>query len=1008
MPQGLKALKNRLLPRRKRPQPDQTDTPPGPASPTPASPSVSQLNIADAQDASIPQDLWQDAYNQLDLSEQHILSTVPVPTQLGSKNGGGSTIETILEGVIQTTKEQYERYQNRSFKIRRSTGEDIDLRKLSHKIIDAALSFKNIIDAVVASDPTHHAASAWAVVSLGLTMTKNHFDMQDALFDSSEYLANALARYACIEKQVYPNSTKKAEIRDAIVKVYTAILRYTAEASSAQISSAKRHILNSVVVIAGQPLEKLKKSVEAEELRLHQWIQLDHLLQHREKAESILAKIDEAFACLQSLVKTFSLPIAKGASYDSYMDQHESLCLPETRVELQGQISKWAESPHSKCIFWLNGMAGTGKSTIARTVAHAFDMRGQLGASFFFKKGEADRGNAERFISTITKQLIARNQQLANEVFKVIKKDADIATRSLKLQFDKLILQPLLNLDPHPQQATVLLIVIDALDECEQEKEIQNILQLLPQLQEAKSVRLQVFLTSRPELPIRLGFQQIMDHQDLVLHDLPHSVIEHDIRVFLKVELEKIRKDRLPSSDWPGNDAIDKLVIMAFPLFIFASTVCRFIGDRKWRPEKRLAAVLQDKAAGSMSEMDRTYLPVLTHLLAGDNESMSKELVREFQDIIGVIILLATPLSVASLAQLIKQEEDDISNRLDAFHSVLSISDDIHTPVRILHLSFRDFLVNTTSEFRVDEKETHQKIASFCLRVMNSGLKHNICSFSSYGTQRIDIDHDVIAHHLPPDLQYACHYWVYHLQQSKDHASHVEVFTFLQDHFLHWLEAMSLMGLVSETVSMIDILQSKIGTRTNTEFSEFLHDARRFILQNVYMCNAFPLQLYCSGLAFSPMCSVTRKLFQKSQRRLHILPQVESSWSAELQTLEGHSDGVQSVVFSADGQMLASGSDDHTIKLWDTKTGSEIRTLEGHSSWVQSVVFSADGQDGQPVGPSFQISVDNDWVSFAGERILWLPVKYRPFSCSIIQNDTLCLGYANGRVSIMGFHAPVA
>ena len=101
------------------------------------------------------------------------------------------------------------------------------------------------------------------------------------------------------------------------------------------------------------------------------------------------------------------LPIAKGASFNSHMDEHNAKCLENTRVELQRHIAEWARNKNGKPIFWLNGMAGTGKSTIARTVAQKFADNGQLGASFFFKKGEGDRGNAARFFTTIATDLMS-------------------------------------------------------------------------------------------------------------------------------------------------------------------------------------------------------------------------------------------------------------------------------------------------------------------------------------------------------------------------------------------------------------------------------------------------------------------------------------------------------------------------------------------------------------------------------------------------------------------------
>jgi hypothetical protein len=107
-------------------------------------------------------------------------------------------------------------------------------------------------------------------------------------------------------------------------------------------------------------------------------------------------------------------------------------------------------------------------------------------------------------------------------VQKTLHDDPDIASKSLKDQFEKLLLQPLLNLNqPSPQLRTAV-IVIDALDECEQDQDVRNIIQLLPFLQKAKGVRLRTFLTSRPELPINLGFSEVADHDyhDLVLHDI--------------------------------------------------------------------------------------------------------------------------------------------------------------------------------------------------------------------------------------------------------------------------------------------------------------------------------------------------------------------------------------------------------------------------------------------------------------------------------------------------------
>ncbi|KAH3611479.1 hypothetical protein KXV38_008966 [Aspergillus fumigatus] len=105
------------------------------------------------------------------------------------------------------------------------------------------------------------------------------------------------------------------------------------------------------------------------------------------------------------------------------------------------------------------------------------------------------------------------------------------------------------------------------------------------------------------------------------------------------------------------------------------------------------------------------------------------------------------------------------------------------------------------------------------------------------------------------------------------------------------------------------------------------------------------LQRYSSGLIFTPQKALNRGNFVRNPPEwLSKGPKVEENWSLELQTLEGLSHWVWSVTFSQDGQLLASGSDDRTIKLWDPTTGALKHTLEGHSDSIRSVAFSRDGQ----------------------------------------------------------------
>lgn len=529
------------------------------------------------------------------------------------------------------------------------------------------------------------------------------------------------------------------------------------------------------------------------------------------------------------------LPTAEHAAFDSHVDEHEARCHPDTRVDLQQEIMAWAENPHGECIFWLNGMAGTGKSTISRTVAQYFSDKGVLGASFFFKRGERDRGNAARLFPTIAAQLVVEEPTMAAYVRATIDADPFIPHKALKQQFEKLILEPLQNLKGDPNNVKTIVLVIDALDECgrdaerERDGDVRLIIHLLSQAKKLSSVRLRAFLTSRPELLIRLGFSKIKGrYQDLVLHDIPEPIIEHDIATFLQFRFTEIRDDynalyagskqEIPL-EWPGPEAIHTLVQMAVPLFIFAATVCRFIEEPGWSPRRQLEKVLQHQSRTHQSEIDKldaTYGPVLDRLLIGP-KAAQRSRAEVFCTVVGSIVLLAEPLSIRSLACLLGTPEDVVFHQLQSLQSVLRVPVSVDSPVRTFHLSFRDFLVDplrNSNPLWVDEKATNERIATRCLELLSRHLKMDVCDLVMPGTARVDIEPSVIDTHLPSEARYACLYWVYHLEQSSIRITDSHpVYRFLKQHFLHWLEALSLLGKASESISMFKGLQVIISVR---------------------------------------------------------------------------------------------------------------------------------------------------------------------------------------------------
>jgi hypothetical protein len=208
-------------------------------------------------------------------------------------------------------------------------------------------------------------------------------------------------------------------------------------------------------------------------------------------------------------------------------------------------------------------------------MAEFFSQSKSLGASFFFERGEGDRGNARKLFPTIARQLAISIRQLKPFLQETVLGNPDISEKAIREQFEKLILQPLQSLKRSDVPIQTMVILIDALDECEGDNDIRLILQLLPQLQNITAMRLRVLLTSRPDIPISLGFLKIAsdDHKDLVLHDIPMEAIKHDISLFFDHRLAEIRIERSLPTDWPGNRDLRRLVALSVPLFSLLQSV---------------------------------------------------------------------------------------------------------------------------------------------------------------------------------------------------------------------------------------------------------------------------------------------------------------------------------------------------------------------------------------------------------------------------------------------------
>jgi hypothetical protein len=422
------------------------------------------------------------------------------------------------------------------------------------------------------------------------------------------------------------------------------------------------------------------------------------------------------------------LPYAVEAPFNSYAKQDSPTCLPNTRVGLLEEIYNWVDSDDKRCIFWLSGLAGTGKSTIARTVARRYFEQKRLRASFFFSRGGGDIGHAGKFFTSIAIQLAHNAPSLRRYISEATKEQIDIANYSLRDQWRQLVIRPLLRSDKRLSPSFYLLI-IDALDECDNEDHIRTILQLLAEARSLTTVRLRVFLTSRPEVPIRHGIRAIpqAEHQDFVLHNIQPMIINHDIFLFLEYHLGIIGQEWTLGPKWPGEEVLRQLVVHASGLFIWAATACRFIHEGEEFAEDRLDEILEGTGFEGTPEqhLDQIYVTVLQSSIPTTLRPPEKaRLCARQQRILGSITVLLSPLPATSLAKVISIPETQVMQTLKRLQAILGVPKDVAGFLRLHHPSFRDFLLNKDrcGDFWVDEKEAHQILATGCIQLMSQTL----------------------------------------------------------------------------------------------------------------------------------------------------------------------------------------------------------------------------------------------------------------------------------------------
>ncbi|KAJ0413509.1 hypothetical protein BJY00DRAFT_58501 [Aspergillus carlsbadensis] len=923
--------------------------------------------------------LWTDAYGQLVDEAPELVKALEADllqsqsqNQQSAQEVEESTTEQRLQNLVQQRLVDVEA-SRAGFTV---GGKRVMVREQAGKIIHAIVSVKEFISLAVSVEP--HASLAWAGVLVFLDPLTNTITQHEEAIKGLEFISTLLIRYRLTEathadaynNDFHANSIQSrvelgASLRAKTVNLYAEVLRY-------QIRLAKQYARSSffrfikdlavpddwkgIVSTITELDETISQQLSA--LGNHTLSEVDKKMEklHEMMAISLrLATENRDHARTEKQKKLLDdLSHTDDAVFGLREDRDKPRCLEGTQVSTLNRIQEWSEDPDGRSVLWLQGVAGTGKSTISRTFAAALGDHKRLvsgtrlpdsirlGASFFFVNTNEDRNSVSTVFPTIARSIARVVPDLEPYLFAALEENEDIHTQTLANQLKKLILDPLRRVQSESPLGLTLIVIIDALDECKPMSDGRKLLSLLGSTKQLQATGLRFFITSRPDPQLRaeLDARARKYIQNEILEKIHEAGSDSpdDITLYLRHELGRIRNERAIVGDWPGDANIAKLAHKAQGLFIFASTACRFLNEAsrlagKTLLDSRLAMLLSDKTAGQapLNGLDQIYADILRDSVFEDGVlDEEKDILAElFKRVVGSIVMVFEPLSLQAISGLSSTPIQDVKETLACLHSVLAFPRDESAPVLLLHLSFREFLLDgercRDEYFHVDELASHAMLFQDCLGVMSSLLWQNLCGLEP-STYLSDVDPVHISELIPAHLQYACRYWVDHLEKAQvepyDGGSEHQ---FLQTHLLHWLEVMALTDRVHEAVRAINelwVYLSQLPATKTTQIRGLVQDARRFLLKFRQVIKNVPLQIYAYCAVFSPPASILRTTFQDCYSKS--LPTVvgqDEEWDPLLLTIRK---GWGTPAVSPDGSMLATCG----ISIWDTKTGNLINEMK--------------------------------------------------------------------------------
>ena len=496
-------------------------------------------------------------------------------------------------------------------------------------------------------------------------------------------------------------------------------------------------------------------------------------------------------------------------------------------------IYSWVDDLEGPQVFWLNGLAGTGKSYIAHMIAGGWGVRRKPPAFFSCSRGSEENGNPKLIIPTLTYQLVYMDPPQLSKYLSVAESGTNFKDQPPQVQMEKLLVNPLVG------STTPALVLIDGLDECKDEKTVSEILAALKFIPSIPQVKF--LIVSRPRRHIREGLLRLAeDHPCRVgtfaLHEAGSNY--KDIRRFLRDKVLSLDIHNYETLD----EDLDQLFELAGGLFIYAKAAVKFMESLGYKHREQLQVLLNSPSKSVLTvSLNRIAAPTIcsfyTTALKEAFRDCKPEDYPKVRSIIGTVVLVTKPLSPSTIATLLGLNADDVLLHLESIESFLIMgkgnddvgkgnddvgkgNDDVgkgnndvgkgnndvgkgkeimrelnnimqeakYHPVQPFHPSFPTFLTNqdlcTDKDFHVSPPTLHKQLLVRCLKLMNEKLVEN-STVTNSGVNK------GAKKHADAALEYACMSWHKHLAgtiPSVEDLSEItdHLYLFLREKLSYW------------------------------------------------------------------------------------------------------------------------------------------------------------------------------------------------------------------------------